>query len=95
MANKVVDDEDLDQMWEEAQIEFQKICGKDPKGLKTATIEEVIAHSDQKNKADEKSTSTKVRNSVNNILTCIQNLGSLVAEVASQVRSSSFAPPIN
>ncbi|EEP81091.1 predicted protein [Uncinocarpus reesii 1704] len=81
-----IDEEDLDQMWKEAQVEFQKICGKDPNALGVLRVDEVIAKIAQKKEADEKASAKyrRAKDAINKTLLCIQNLGAIVADAASK-----------
>ncbi|WEW55846.1 hypothetical protein PRK78_001279 [Emydomyces testavorans] len=89
-APVIIDEEDLDQMWNEAQIEFQKISGRDPKTFAVLRVDEVIAKISQKKEADEKANARykRAKDIVNKTLLCIQNLGSIAADAASKA----FAP---
>lgn len=89
-APVMIDEEDLDQMWKEAQAEFQKLSGRDPKSFAVLRVDEVIAKIGQKKEADEKANAKykRAQNVVNKTLLCIQNLGSIAADAASKVRFS-------
>lgn len=89
----IADEEDLDQMWKEAQAEFQKISGKDPKSFAVLRVDEVISKINQKREADEKASARyrRAKDVVNKTLLCIQNLGSLAADAASKVRLSAHS----
>ena len=78
---------DLDDLWKEAQDEFQKIFKKDPKKVPVLSVQDVIGKIDQKKEFDEKQGAKyrKTRIVLQKALTCIQTLGNLAAQGASMV----------
>lgn len=81
---------DLDQMWIQAQVEFQRMFpGRDPRYLPVLRIEDVIGMISQKKQADEKAGAKYrvAKDVLNKTLKCIQNLGALAIQGASMVSS--------
>lgn len=79
---------DLDQMWVNAQVEFQKMFpGRDPRHLPLLRIEDVTGLINQKKEADEKAGAKYrvAKDVLNKTLKCIQNLGALAVQGASMV----------
>lgn len=88
------DGQDIEQMWREALVEFHKLSGHDPKKFSELSIGDVIGKINQQKELDDKRAAKygKAKEVLNKTLTCIQTLGSLVAQGASMVcRSSSLA----
>ena len=86
-TNGVGESLDLDDLWKEAQDEFQKIFKKDPKKVPVLSAKDVIGKIDQKKESDEKQGAKyrKARIVLQKTLTCIQTLGNLAAQGASMV----------
>lgn len=80
----LVENEDLDAMWNDAQAEFRKLSGRDLVLNRALTVENVIAQIQMKKDADEKTSARYERatNVIDKTLTLIQNLGGIAAEVA-------------
>ncbi|PGH12190.1 hypothetical protein AJ80_06810 [Polytolypa hystricis UAMH7299] len=87
MKNPQVDEEDLDQMWKEALVEFHKLSGRDPKKFTHLKVEDVLGKINQKKESDEKKSAkyAKAKDILGKTLTCIQTLGGLAAQGASMV----------
>jgi hypothetical protein len=90
------DEHDLDKMWVEAELEFRKLSGRDPKDFTMLKVEDVIGKIDQKKDTDDKAGAKyrKAKEILTKTLTCIANLGEVAAQSVSMVRPSpSFQGP--
>ncbi|KAG5295105.1 neutral amino acid permease [Histoplasma ohiense] len=78
------DGQDIEQMWREALVEFHKLSGHDPKKFSELSIGDVIGKINQQKELDDKKAAKygKAKEVLNKTLTCIQTLGSLVAQGA-------------
>ncbi|QSS49502.1 hypothetical protein I7I53_09874 [Histoplasma capsulatum var. duboisii H88] len=81
------DGQDIEQMWGEALVEFHKLSGHDPKKFSELSIGDVIGKINQQKELDDRKAAKygKAKEVLNKTLTCIQTLGSLVAQGASMV----------
>jgi uncharacterized protein (DUF433 family) len=87
MDTSRVEDEDLDEMWKEAEVEFRKLSGQPLVNNKVLAVGDVLAQIQAKAETDEKASARYKRATdiLDKTLSTIQNLGSLIASAASQV----------
>ncbi|KAL1955795.1 hypothetical protein VTO42DRAFT_8115 [Malbranchea cinnamomea] len=87
MAGQDVDEENLDEMWKEAQTEFRRLTGRNLNADRVLTVQDVLAQIQEEKYVDEKSSAKYVRavSVIHKTLTLIENLGGFAADVASQV----------
>jgi hypothetical protein len=84
------DEHDLDKMWAEAELEFRRLSGQDPKDFTVLKVEDVIGKINQKKMTDDKAGAKyrKAKEVFTKTLTCIANLGAVAAQSVSMVRPS-------
>ncbi|PGG99903.1 hypothetical protein AJ79_08385 [Helicocarpus griseus UAMH5409] len=88
MEDSKYDEEDIDQMWREALVEFHKLSGYDPKKFTgELSVGDVIGKIGQQKEKDEKKAAkySKAKRVLDKTLTCIQTLGNIAAQGASMV----------
>lgn len=85
---------EISAIWAQVQARVIQLAGGDPKKIKTnLTIDAVLARLDQAQEAREESSNSKVystaiRATFNTTLQFVQTVGEIVAQGASEVRSS-------
>lgn len=74
-------DLDVDEMWVQAQAEFQKLTGQNPKDFPVLEVGDVLAKIKLREEDENAHTKiTKAKDGLHRVLACIQTLGQITAQ---------------